>query len=171
MLNQSNVNYINKALDVISVFPVIIRCVACDSGNVITNPCCCQCGMPLGQVVEDKINNYIKSKQKYSPFQMSPSATTHQYFTSSSSMAYMPYNIPKTRTYPKNYIKASASVSPSSSSDDEYDEYPEIFEDELVEDTTPMYAKCANCYTLNDVRKNDFCVCGIPTSVEEINHD
>lgn len=135
-------NYINKALDLLAEFPVIIQCPACNTGNVITSPGCIACGTPLGQVAEDKIKKH--SNKKYN--NQFRGFSEQEYSLSGSSMVYRPDLFT---------AASSAFISQSPfSEDDPWKSY-------LHEDDTPVYEKCSNCWTLNDIRKYDRCqTCG-----------
>ena len=162
MLNQSQVDHVNKSLEMLQVFPVIVICDACDSGNVITNPCCCQCGIPLGQIVENTIEKYEKkTKKKSYKLDISPSVIA---VSSASYMSTNPF-----------FVRPSLSVSPSASESysisPSESEPPDFWGEEIYEekDLTPVYNSCANCWTLNNIRENTACpACGVLTSIEEI---
>jgi len=37
----------------------MIVCSFCDSRNIITDPCCCQCGAPFGKITESEIKKEL----------------------------------------------------------------------------------------------------------------
>ena len=134
MLNQLNVEHINKTLDLLAVFPVIIQCANCISGNVITNSNCVSCGAPLGQVAEDKISKHKKDQYKqYGILDLSKTTAGSTSFNFDNIQSASAIVFDATKSYnERNFSK------------------------------TPIYKKCNNCWAMINIRKNKTCAqCGI----------
>ena len=149
MLSQSQVDHVNQSLDMLKAFPVIVICDACDSGNVITNPSCVSCGTPLGQIIENIINK-------------------HESKTKNKDYGYQHYFSPSEIASGSSYISfVGGELSASSTFDFHRNDTQSTFYGKI--DTTPVYNKCANCWTLNNIREYKKCpACGVSTSIEEI---
>jgi len=145
MLNSNDVDYIETTLDRIALFPVILCCPRCSSGNVITNSNCVSCGAPMGDAVEDVINEH---REKYQP---------QKQFSDGNDFFRPDYN----------YSGSSGVINLSSQSSIGFapiTEYPTLYGVE----PTPVYNKCPNCSSLIDLRSNKTCPqCGVLSTINE----